>query len=100
MKDDLKTLAVDILGKEYQVACPPGEEESLLRSARYLDEKMREIRLKGKTIGVERIAVMAALNIANELQYNKKELAELSESSKEQLNRLMNKLDNAMAEMS
>lgn len=61
------TVIVKLLDKEYQVACPPGQQEALTRSAKYLDRKMREIRSKGKVIGLERIAVMAALNISNEL---------------------------------
>ena len=61
------TVVVKLLDKEYQVACPPGQQEALTRSAKYLDGKMREIRSKGKVIGLERIAVMAALNISNEL---------------------------------
>jgi cell division protein ZapA len=57
---------VHILDREYQVACQPGEEETLKASARYLDSKMREIRDRGNVIGIDRIAVMAALNIAHE----------------------------------
>lgn len=62
-----ETIVVKLLDKEYQVACPPGQQEALLKSAQYLDRKMRDIRITGKVIGVERIAVMAALNISNEL---------------------------------
>ncbi len=64
-----KTTAVTIrvLDKEYQVACPAEERVALLESARYLDEKMREIRDNRKMIGSERVAVMAALNIAHDL---------------------------------
>ena len=61
------TVIVQILGKDYQVACPPGQQEALTQSADYLDEQMRNIRANGKVIGLERIAVMAALNISNEL---------------------------------
>jgi cell division protein ZapA len=58
---------VKLLDKEYAVACPPDAREALLDSARLLDSKMREIRDSGKIIGTERIAVMAALNLAHEL---------------------------------
>ncbi|MAT92571.1 MAG: cell division protein ZapA [Halioglobus sp.] len=61
------TVTVKILDKEYQVACPPEQEAELGTSARYLDKQMRTIRDTGKVIGVERIAVMAALNISYEL---------------------------------
>ena len=62
-----KTLDVSIMGREYRVVCPPGQEKELLEAVVYLDRKMREIREQGKVVGVERIAVMAALNIAHEL---------------------------------
>ncbi|HEY0635129.1 MAG TPA: cell division protein ZapA [Gammaproteobacteria bacterium] len=58
---------VRLLDKDYAVTCPPEEREALLDSARLLDSKMREIRDSGKIIGTERIAVMAALNLAHEL---------------------------------
>ena len=58
---------VRLLDKDYAVACPPEEREALQESARLLDGKMREIRDSGKIIGTERIAVMAALNLAHEL---------------------------------
>lgn len=60
-------IKVQILGKEYPISCPPEEQHDLLMAARYLDEKMRQIRGTGRVIGSERIAVMAALNIAHEL---------------------------------
>ncbi len=58
---------VKILDREYRVACQPGEEDALLASARFLDQKMREIKSSGKVIGNDRIAVMVALNLAHEL---------------------------------
>lgn len=61
------TVTVKILEKEYQVACPEEQEDDLSTSAKYLDKQMRKIRDTGKVIGVERIAVMAALNICYEL---------------------------------
>ena len=69
MSDDKKAIAVTIriLGKDYMVSCPAGEQASLISSAKEVDEKMREIRQTGKIIGSERIAVITALNLANEL---------------------------------
>lgn len=60
-------VSVRILEKEYQVACPASERTDLLDSAEILNTKMREIRDSGKVVGLDRIAVMAALNMANEL---------------------------------
>lgn len=60
-------VSIHILDKEYLVACPEDERQDLLASAEYLDKKMREIRDSGKVVGADRVAVMAALNIAHEL---------------------------------
>lgn len=65
--DKIETLEVKILDRELRVACPPDERAELLDAVAYLDRKMREIRDGGKVISVERIAIMAALNIAHEL---------------------------------
>lgn len=63
----METVSVHILGKDYQVACPDEERDSLIRSAAELDRRMKVIRQTGSVIGVERIAVMAALNLVHEL---------------------------------
>jgi cell division protein ZapA len=70
-------VTVRILDKEYFVGCPPDERPALLDSAEYLTKKMREIRDTGKVVGTDRIAVMAALNMANELLRLRKQDAEL-----------------------
>jgi len=67
MPESAKTIDITILGRSYKVACEDGERDALLRTATYLDGKMSEIRRAGKISGTERIAVMAALNIAHEL---------------------------------
>ena len=67
MSNETSTLEVFILDKSYRINCPESEQDSLRASAAYLDRKMREIRSSGKIIGLERIAVVAALNISHEL---------------------------------
>lgn len=67
MKTTSNGVNVNILGKDFLVACPDSERESLAAAARYLDDKMREIQKSGKIIGTERCAIIAALNIANDL---------------------------------
>lgn len=64
---DARALDVKVLDREFRVTCTDEEEPALLRAVDYLDRKMRDIRDTGKVVGVERIAVMAALNIAHEL---------------------------------
>ena len=60
-------VSVNILGKEYQVACPDEEKDSLVKSAKLLHENMEKIRAGGKIVGLDRIAVIAALNLAHDL---------------------------------
>ncbi len=67
MSEQYAQVSIRILDKEYQVACPPSERTDLLDSAEVLNEKMREIRDSGRIVGLDRIAVMAALNMANDL---------------------------------
>ena len=65
--DNVKAVTIMILGKEYLISCSDDERNDLISAADFLDDKMREIRDTGKVIGTDRIAVMAALNIAHEL---------------------------------
>ncbi len=67
MADGAKTIEISILGRSYKIACADGEREALLEAVAYLDGKMGEIKKVGKVSGTDRIAVMAALNIAHEL---------------------------------
>ena len=62
-----ETISVHILGKDYQVACPIDEADALIKAAAELDRRMKDIRRSGGVIGVERIAVMAALNLSHEV---------------------------------
>ncbi len=64
---DAQPINISILDKDYKVACPPGEQSALLESAKFLDSKMREVRDSGNIMGSERIAVITALNMANDL---------------------------------
>ena len=67
MTDMFAHVSVKILEKEYQFACPASERNDLLNAAEVLNAKMRQIRDSGKVVGLDRISVMAALNLANEL---------------------------------
>lgn len=97
MNDQNTRVVVKILDKEYQVACPTEERDALLRAARELDSRMRKIRNGGAMIGVDRIAVMVALNLCHELQQCQQQhqhLPPLTES--EALQQLDLKLDAAL----
>ena len=67
MNQKTKTLDVTIMGRTYKVACSDEERNALLSAVAYLDRKMTEIKNAGRVASAERIAVMAALNIAHEL---------------------------------
>lgn len=91
------TVTVKILEKDYQVACPEEQEAQLIMSAKYLDKQMRSIRDSGKVIGLERIAVMAALNIGYELlSASDSNSAQPGSDSVKRINR---KLDDALHDL-
>ncbi|MCK9200739.1 MAG: cell division protein ZapA [Gallionella sp.] len=98
MSGATKTLDVKILDRELRVACPEDERGELLDAVAYLDKKMREIRDTGKVASVERIALMAALNITHELLTTKVgrgfDLAEF----KRRMDRMETAIDQALAE--
>lgn len=71
MNEPFAQVSIRILDKEYQVACPASERTDLLDSAEILNAKMREVRDSSGVVGLDRIAVMAALNMANDLLHAK-----------------------------
>ena len=98
MNTTIKTLDIKLLDRELRVACPEEERGELLDAVAYLDKKMREIRSAGKIASVERIALMAALNITHELLSVKVgrgfDLAEF----KRRMDRMETAIDQALAE--
>ena len=93
-----KTVSVKILEKEYQVACPEEEVDELAASARYLDAQMRSIRDSGKVVGLDRISVMAALNISHDLLRMKNERNTASAGLERKAHELTQRVDTALAE--
>jgi len=89
-------VSVRILEKEYHVACPPSERSDLLDSAEFLNAKMREIRDSGKVVGLDRIAVMAALNMANELLKYRQRGDDLAEDVGARLKSLRERVESAL----
>ena len=70
MTQPTQAVSLNILGKQYKIACPADEKDSLIRTAQELDKQMRKIRDTGKVAGTERIAVLAALNLGNDTDAN------------------------------
>ena len=91
-----QTVTVKILDKDYPIHCPPQQRANLESAARYLDGKMREIRNSGKVIGADRIAVLAALNIAHELLQQQGSAA--AGDTREQVRELLERVDRALQE--
>jgi len=93
-----KTMDISIMGRSYRVTCADDEREALLAAVAYVDKKMSEIKATSKVAGTERLAVMAALNIANELLSIKLgsgfDIAEL----KRRMNSVQSKLDQALSQ--
>ena len=89
------TVFVKILDKEYQIACPPGEENALQKAARDLDKRMRSIRNSSSIIGLERIAIMTALNLSHELMLARED-ATSSSTNDDSLKRLSEKIETAL----
>ncbi|RDB44660.1 cell division protein ZapA [Halomonas sp. DQ26W] len=94
MSDDASrpTTEITLLGRHYVFACNPGEEHKLDRAARYLDRAMQGIHSQNTLLGSERVALMAALNIAHELL----EVLEERRSGEQDLNRLSERLERAL----
>jgi cell division protein ZapA len=90
-----QTVTITLLDKQYQVACPTEEREELLESARLLNQRMFEIRRSGAVIGLERIAIMSALNIAHELVRTQKS-GQAGEVVGSGIGRLRDKIDEAI----
>ena len=95
MSTEASTLEVFILDKSYCISSPESEQASLRASAQYLDRKMREIRGGGKVIGLERIAVIAALNITHELLSASRKV-EAGTDSKAAIARLISKVEKSL----
>jgi len=92
MKNPPNTVNVNILEKDYLVACPPEAQPGLERAARVLDSKMKEIRSSGKVYGTERIAVMAALNLTHDLLQEDEKTNQFDST----LEAMKNKIDQAL----
>jgi len=89
-------VSVRLLEKDYQFTCAPDERSALLDSAEYLNTEMRKIRDTGKVIGLDRIAVMAALNMANELLKARARDAALDTGVVQKLRHLRDQVDAAL----
>jgi cell division protein ZapA len=93
---DAKPMRIHILDKEYLVACQDSERDELFASAELLTQKMKEIRDTGKVVGADRIAVMAALNMAHELLQQRHSGDEFQQTISKRIRTLQDRLDMAL----
>lgn len=98
MNDATKTLEIKILDRELRIACPEDQRSELLDAVAYLDKRMREIRDAGKIASVERIALMAALNITHELLTTKVGRGVDLNDFKRRMDAMQTAIDQALAE--
>lgn len=89
-------VSVRILEKEYFISCPYEERSALLDSAEFLNSRMREIRDSGKVVGLDRIAVMVALNLANELLKLKDREAKLEGEATQRVRQMRERVESTL----
>lgn len=92
-----KPVSIHIMGNEYHVASPEDEIEKLEQAARALDKRMRDIKAGGRILGLDKVAVMAALNLSYELMHGEKASAEETNEVNQRIKRLQEKVDVALA---
>ncbi len=89
-------ITVQILDKEYRIACPEGQEQALRESANYLNKRILEVRESGKVIGPDRITVMAALNLAHEFLSERSEHETVASNINQRVRSLHERIDSAI----
>jgi len=97
-KSTSEPISVDILDRQYQFACSPEEREALKEAAVYLDERMRSIKGAGRLMALERIAVMTALNLSDELLRLQKHEQRRKDTLDNRIRMLADELDDALSE--
>ena len=95
MSQKPSSVSIRVLEKDYTIACPEGEETPLLASADLLNKKIKEIKDRGSIIGSERIAVMAALNLAHEVLNANAASSDLTQVD-DKIHSLKQKIDSAL----
>lgn len=97
MNGEANTVSVSILGTDYLVACPASERDALRESALLVDRKMQDIKAGGKIVSLDRIAVMAALNLAHDLLREQGQSASLDRTIANRVRQLQDKVDQTLS---
>ena len=96
MSSGNEAVSVRLLDREYTVGVVPDERESLMAAAKLLDSRMRDVRGSNRMAAVDRVAVLAALNLAHELQLMRDELAQQQQRFQNTLDGLNRRIDSAI----
>ena len=96
MSKAMQAVSLNILGKEYKIACAEDEQQSLINSAQALDKQMRKIRDTGKVNGADKIAVLAALNLVHDLNSAAPKNVTIEEGVAARLKKLRLKIENVL----
>lgn len=96
METNPEPISVTILDREFQFACPPEERKALKEAAQHLDERMRKIKGEGRLMALERIAVMTALNLSDELLKMQKQELHRQQNVDNRIRMLADQLDDAL----
>ncbi len=96
MTDKIVTTTIEILGKQYPVRCSETEVNSLQMAAKLLNQKMSEVQESGKAINLERIAIITALNMANQLLQTDNQKSSVMQKINQRLTSMQNKLESAL----
>lgn len=91
-----KSITVEILDKTFQLSCPEGEETNLHRAARFLNQKLKDLKENNRTLDKERIAIITALNITHELFKLQNDIGLNSQASSLQVTQLIKQIDDAL----
>ena len=89
-------ITVRILNKEFRVACPENEQNSLIASADLLNTRMREVRDSGKVFGTDRVAIMAALNLTHELLLQRHNVTDTGDSFTQRIENMQSNIEGAL----
>lgn len=95
--NEVKGVDVNIMGRDFTISCTDEERPGLINAVNFLDKKMRDIRDSGKMIGVERIAIMAALNLSHELLNSKSGTVDVGDF-KRRIIQMQDQIDKVCAE--
>ena len=98
-KDKVVTTTIEILGKPYPIRCPEGEAQSLQMAAKLLNQKMQEVQDSGKAINLERIAIITALNFANQLLQADNQKSTVMQRINSRLQQIQNRMESALSDV-